>query len=80
MARPLLDVVCVTEDSCEYPVALKVNKDDGTVQTNTLQFNIHPNFKEAMDALDRMFDCFEITGYQYKETNRRKNRTRRSNR
>lgn len=74
MARPLLDVVCIEEDSCKYPIALKVNMDDGTVQTYTLECNPHPNFAEAMDALERMFDCVKITGYQYKP---KKNRTHR---
>jgi len=78
MARPLLDVVCITEDSCEYPVALKVNMDDGTVQTYNLQCDTHPNFKGAMDALERMFDCIEITGYQYRP--KRKNRSHRCDR
>ena len=76
MAKPLLDLVCITEPSCEYPTALKVNMDDGTVQTYVLQCDQRPNFKEAMDALDRMFDCIEITGYKYDPQKRRNRRHR----
>ena len=44
-----------------------------------LQYDTHPNFTEAMDALERMFDCITITGYQYKpqEQPRRRNRIHR---
>ena len=82
MAKPLLDIVCVTEDSCKYPVALKVNMDDGSVQTYALECNEHPNFIEAMNALERMFDCITVTGYQYvpKDQRRRKNRIHRCER
>ena len=78
MAKPLLNVHCITEESCKYPTALKVPMDDGTVQTYNLVCNEHPNFKEAMDALDRMFECIHV-GYQYEPVvrNRRKNRRNR---
>lgn len=81
MAKPLLDVKCVVEDSCKYPVALKVPMDDWTVQTYNLYCDQHPNFIEAMDALERMFDCFSTTGYQYnpQKPRRRKNRIHRGN-
>ena len=79
MAKPLLDINCITEDSCKYPVAVNIAMDDGTIQTYNLQYDIHPNFAEAMDALERMFDCITITGYQYKpkDKRRRKNRIHR---
>lgn len=77
MAKPLLDVVCITEESCEYPTALRVNMDDGTVQTYVLQYDTHPNFKEAIDALNRMFESVEIVGYRYKEPKKRRNRSHR---
>ena len=79
MAKPLLDINCITEDSCEYPIALKVAMDDGTIQTYNLHCDQHPNFVEAMDALGRMFDCIHVTGYQYvpREERRRKNRIHR---
>ena len=82
LAKPLLDIVCITEESCKYPVALKVNMDDGSVQTYDLHCDVNPNFQDAMDALDRMFDCITIVGYQHKpeEKNRRKNRIHRSER
>ena len=82
LAKPLLDVHCITEEGCKYPVALKVTMDDGTVQTYDYHCDVQPNFKEAMDALDRMFNCITITGYQYvpPEQRRRKNRIHRCER
>ena len=79
MAKPLLDIKCITEESCKYPVAVRIAMDDGTVQTYDLKCEMHPNFSEAMDALDRMFDCIHVTGYKYvpKDQRRRKNSTHR---
>ena len=37
MAKPLLEIHCVREPYCEYPVAVKVTMDDGTVQTYELK-------------------------------------------
>lgn len=62
MARPLLDIHCIREESCKYPVALKVAMDDGTVQTYNLSCP-QPSFAEAMKVLSRM--SFHI-GYQFK--------------
>lgn len=76
MAKPLLDISCIEESSCKYPVAVRIAMDDGTIQTYNLECQPHPNFVSAMDALGRMFDCIEISGYQYRP--RRKNRIHRS--
>lgn len=78
MANPLLDVHCIRKPLCEYPMQLKVAMDDGTVQTYNLQVEQpieHPNFREAMDALDRMFDCID-RGYGTGRVNRKNRRNR----
>ena len=79
MAKPLLDIHCIRKPHCKYPMQMKVAMDDGTVQTYNLDvkqpepyMNLH--FKEAMDALDRMFDCIHV-GYRYEPP--KKNRRRR---
>lgn len=64
MAKPLLDIHCVTKTGCDYPVAVRIAMDDGTVQTYALE-QPEPHFEEAMDALGRMFDCFRVVGYKY---------------
>ena len=60
MAKPLLEIHCVREPYCEYPVAVKVTMDDGTVQTYELKNKMEYKFGEVMKALARM-----ETGYQY---------------
>ena len=67
MARPLLNICCVTEPYCVYPVAVRLTMDDGSVQTYTLENKTDIQFKKVMDSLDRM-----TVGYQYKP--RRRNR------
>lgn len=69
MARPLLDIHCITEESCDYPVAVKVAMDDGTVQTYTLDNKMDLQFKKVMNSLEKL-----TVGYQYKQRKRRKNR------
>ena len=66
MAKPLLNIHCIKKPGCKYPVALKVAMDDGTTQTYALECQQpEPHFEEAMDALERMFDCFNVIGYKY---------------
>lgn len=79
MAKPLLDIHCIRKPHCQYPMQLKVAMDDGTIQTYNLQTEQpieHPNFREAMDALDRMFDCLDF-GYHAEKPVRRKYRRNR---
>lgn len=82
MAKPLLDIKCITEESCKYPVAVRIAMDDGTVQTYDLKYDMHPNFADAMSSLDKMFNCVRVTGYQYvsRDQRKRKNRIRRGKR
>jgi len=74
MARPLLDIHCITEESCDYPVAVKIAMDDGTIQTYTLDNKMDLQFKKVMSSLEKL-----TVGYQYK-SKRRKNRIHRSER
>ena len=60
MAKPLLDIHCVTEPYCDYPVAVKILMDDGTVQTYELKNKTDYQFNKVMNALAKM-----QTGYQY---------------
>ena len=61
MAKPLLDIHCVREPYCEYPVAVRITRDDGTVQTYELKNKMEYKFGEIMVQLERM-----KVGYQYK--------------
>lgn len=76
MAKPLVDVHCVTRPGCKYPVALKVAMEDGTVQEYTLNRNIEPYFNRSQDILA---ESIQISiGYQYRP--RRKDRIHRCKR
>ena len=79
MASPLLNVHCITEPSCKYPVALRVTMDDGTVQTYNLEskteFSFNRFMQETQESLDRLFACFTV-GYKYKPPERKKYRNR----
>ena len=66
VARPLLDINCITEPSCDYPVAVKILMDDGTVQTYALENKMDLQFQKVMQCLDRI-----KIGYQYKPKKRR---------
>ena len=44
MAKPLLDIHCINEPFCEYPVAIRVTMDDGTVQTYDLRNKMEYKF------------------------------------
>lgn len=72
MAQPLLDIHCIEESSCDYPTAVRIAMDDGTVQTYTLDNKMDYQFKKVMDCLDKM------EGYQYRP--KRRNRIYRGKR
>ena len=75
MAKPLLDIHCIHEPYCEYPVAVRITMDDGTVQTYNLEHRTDYMFQKVMESLDRM-----TVGYQHKEEppKRRRNRIHRA--
>lgn len=76
MAKPLLHIHCITEKYCDYPIAVKVAMDDGSVQTYVLENRTQLMFNNVMDSLKKM----EV-GYQYKPRHgRMKNRIHRSER
>ena len=60
LAKPLLKLHCVKEQYCEYPVAIKVAMDDGTVQTYELRNRTEYQFNHVMNCLKTM-----KVGYQY---------------
>lgn len=66
MAKPLLDIHCVTEPYCDYPVAVKILMDDGSVQTYELKNKTDYQFSKVMNALAKM-----QTGYQYRGEHRK---------
>ena len=69
LAKPLLDVHCITDPECEYPSAVKIAMDDGTVQTYFLDCPINPNVRKAQTRFD---ESIQISiGYQYKPKKRR---------
>ena len=72
MARPILDVHCIMEPGCEYPVAVRLLMDDNTVQTYDLNCKHELQFQKVMDSVHISI------GYQYEpKRNRRKNRIHR---
>ena len=60
MANPLLEIHCVNEPYCNYPTAVKIAMDDGTIQTYELKNKMEYKFGEVLKALDKM-----TVGYQY---------------
>lgn len=74
MARPILDIHCIEESSCKYPVAVRLLMDDSTVQTYVLENRVEPQFM-------KLKECIEISiGYQCNQKPRRKNRIHRCER
>lgn len=59
VAKPLLDIVCITEPYCDYPVAVRLTMDDGSVQTYTLENKTDYMFQKVMDSVRHM-----NTGYR----------------
>ena len=77
MAKPILDICCITAPGCEYPVAVKILMDDHTAQLYTLDTAMSP---KVMKAKEKFEESIEISiGYQYKPR-RRKNRIHRCDR
>lgn len=58
--RPLLDIHCINEPFCQYPVAVRITMEDGSIQTYELKNKMEYKFGEVMKCLDRM-----TVGYQY---------------
>ena len=71
MARPILDVHCIMEPGCEYPVAVRLLMDDNTVQTYDLNCKHELQFQKVMDSVKISI------GYQFKDRPRRRNRIHR---
>ena len=74
MAKQLIDVHCIREDYCEYPVAVRILMDDGTVQTYGLENKMEYKFNNLMKAVRKSVEI----GYQYKRPTKRRSRTHRS--
>ena len=70
MAKPLLDIHCINEPFCEYPVAIRVTMDDGTVQTYDLRNKMEYKFGEILAVLDRMKVGYQYNGKHGKQKNR----------
>jgi len=71
--EPIATVTPVWEANYyNYPPLIRVAMKDGTVQDYQLVIRQpEPNFREAMDALDRMVSCITV-GYRAPETKRRR--------
>ena len=69
VAKPLLDVVCITEPYCDYPVAVRLTMDDGSVQTYTLENKTDYMFQKVMDSVRQM-----KVGYRPPEQRKRRYR------
>lgn len=67
MAKPLLDLFCITEEGCDYPVAIRVLMDDHTVQTYNLANKHDIMFEKVITSVKRSVKI----GYQYKPPKRR---------
>lgn len=67
MAKPLLDIHCIEEPYCEYPVAVKVTMDDGTVQIYDLRNKYGYKFQNLIETLDKF-----TAGYQFKPEKRKR--------
>ena len=76
MARPLLDIHCITKPGCKYPVAVKIAMDDGSVKTYNIEEDFSPKFRTFTANME---ESIEISiGYQYRP--KRKNRIHRGQR
>ena len=62
MAATLLDIKCIYEPYCDYPVALKVTMMNGTVQVYELKNKTEYQFDKVFEALEKL-----TVGYQYHE-------------
>jgi hypothetical protein len=76
MAKPLLHIHCINEQYCDYPVAVKIAMDDGSVQTYVLENKTDFQFRKVMESLDNI-----TVGYRYEPKHgKRKNRIHLSHR
>ena len=72
MAKPILDIHCIMEPGCKYPVAVRLLMDDNTVQTYGLECKHELQFQKVMDSVNISI------GYQFQGSpRRRKNRIHR---
>ena len=74
MAKPLLKIHCIVEPYCEYPVALRIEMDDGTVQTYSLENKMEYKFNNLLKSVKKSVEI----GYQYSGKHERKSRIHRS--
>ena len=72
MAKPLLDIHCIEEQYCDYPVAVKIAMDDGTIQTYTLDHKVDMQLINLTDRLNRFTEM--TVGYMRKEPKGKKKR------
>ena len=59
--KPLLDIHCITEPYCQYPVAVRITMEDGSIQTYELKNKMEYKCGQVMTALAKM----EV-GYEYR--------------
>ena len=71
MAKPLLKIHCIEADYCDYPVAVRIAMDDGTVQTYALENKTDYQFGSVMKSLEKI-----AVGYQYQGKHTKKCRVR----
>ena len=71
MAKPILDIHCIMDPGCKYPVAVRLLMDDKTVQTYNLECKHELQFQKVMDSVNISI------GYQFIDRPRRKNRIHR---
>ena len=69
MAKPLVNVVCIEEDYCDYPIAVRIPMDDGTVRTYTWEDKHDYMFQKVMDSVRQMH-----VGYRPPEQRKRRYR------
>jgi hypothetical protein len=52
--HPLVNVHCQYDPYCEYPTAIRLTMDDGTVHTYILQNKTEYQFNKVMESLENM--------------------------
>ena len=65
--KPLLDIHCHYDSYCDYPTAVKITMDDGTIKEYALVNKTEYQFNKVMENLDRM-----MVGYPRKKRYRRR--------
>lgn len=76
MAKPILDIHCITVPGCKYPVAVKILMDDNTAQLYTLDSAMSPKVIKAKADFEHSLEI--SIGYQYRP--KRKDRIHRGKR